>query len=115
MTRNHTRGILAIGIICLFVGVGIHPAFAVDTNQSMVNKASEDDCGCNEVDDRQLVVLERQLNNVYLDSENETICNILISIFLVVWGYANILLMIRSRLASLGLKYGILYTIIENH
>ena len=30
MQKNHTRGFLAIGIIVLFVGVGIHPAFAVD-------------------------------------------------------------------------------------
>ena len=29
MQKNHTRGILAIGIICLFIGVGIHPVFAV--------------------------------------------------------------------------------------
>ncbi len=41
--------ILAIGIIVLFIGVGIHPAFAVDTRQSMVNKANEKDCGCNEL------------------------------------------------------------------
>jgi hypothetical protein len=64
MTRNHTRGILAIGIICLFVGLGIHPAFAVDTRQSMVNKAREEDCGCKELDDKQLVVLEKQLNRL---------------------------------------------------
>jgi hypothetical protein len=48
MHKNHTKGILAIGIICLFIGVGIHPAFAVETRQSIVNKASEEDCGCND-------------------------------------------------------------------
>ncbi len=37
---------LAIGIIVLFIGVGIHPAFAVDTNHSIV---SGEDCGCKKV------------------------------------------------------------------
>jgi hypothetical protein len=61
--------ILAIGIIILFIGVGIHPAFAVDTKQSMTIKASEEDCGCNEVDDRQLVVLEKQLTRMEVYSK----------------------------------------------
>ncbi len=61
--------ILAIGIIVLFVSIGINPAFAVDTKQSMVNEASEEDCGCNEVDDRQLVVLEKQLTRLEMYSK----------------------------------------------
>jgi len=43
MTRNHTRGILAVGIICLFVGVSIHPAFAVNSNKSLNEEKLNDD------------------------------------------------------------------------
>ena len=65
MTRNHTRGILALGIICLFIGVGIHPAFAVDTKTSMVNKANEEECWeCKEIDNRHLVRLEKQIKRI---------------------------------------------------
>ena len=69
MKHNLYCKILAVGIIVLFVGVGIHPAFAVDTRQSMVNKASEEDCGCNDVDNWQLVVLEKQLNRLEVYSK----------------------------------------------
>ncbi len=34
MSKNHTGKILAIGIIVLFIGVGIHPAFAVEDRTS---------------------------------------------------------------------------------
>ncbi len=62
--------ILAIGIIILFIGAGIHPAFAVENKPSMVNKASEEECWeCKEVNDRQLVVLERQLNRLEVYSK----------------------------------------------
>ena len=64
MQRNHTRGILAIGIVVLFIGVGIHPAFAVNTKQSMVNKVSVEDCGCGEVSDTDLVKVDRLLDRV---------------------------------------------------
>jgi len=37
---------LVVGIIFLFIGVGVYPAFAEDTKQSIVNNQSEDDCGC---------------------------------------------------------------------
>ena len=39
--------ILAFGIIVMFIGVGTHPAFAVDTKQPIVNITNEEDCGCN--------------------------------------------------------------------
>ena len=69
MQKNHTCKILAIGIIVLFIGVGIHPAFAVDTKQSMVNKASKEDCGCKEVDNRHLGILEKQLDRLEVYSK----------------------------------------------
>ena len=37
MTRTHIGKILAVGIICLFIGVGIHPAFAVEDKASTYN------------------------------------------------------------------------------
>ncbi len=65
MSKNLYCKTLALGIIVLFIGVGIHPAFAVDTNQSMVNKASEEECWeCREVNDRQLVILEKQIKRI---------------------------------------------------
>jgi len=64
MQKKHTRGILAIGIVVLFIGVGIHPAFAVNTKQSMVNKVSVEDCGCGEVSDTDLVKVDRLLDRV---------------------------------------------------
>jgi len=65
MQRNHKREILAIVIVALFIGVGIHPAFALDTNQSMVNKTSEEECcNCKEIDNRHLVRLKKQLNRL---------------------------------------------------
>ena len=35
MQRKHTRGILAIGIVVLFIGAGIHPVFAVNDKTSI--------------------------------------------------------------------------------
>ncbi len=69
MQRKHTRGILAIGIVVLFIGVGIHPAFAVNTKQSMINKVSVEDCGCGEVSDTDLVKVERLLDRVEVYSK----------------------------------------------
>jgi hypothetical protein len=60
------KKILVIGIICLFIGVGIHPAFAVDTRQSFV--ADEDKENKHYVDPNlhlnrnHLPVLKRSLN-----------------------------------------------------
>jgi len=69
MQKKHTRGILAIGIVVLFIGVGIQPAFAVNTKQSMVNKVSIEDCGCGEVSDTDLVKVDRLLNRVEVYSK----------------------------------------------
>jgi hypothetical protein len=35
MQKNHLGKILAVGIICLFIGVGIHPAFAFQDKTSI--------------------------------------------------------------------------------
>ncbi len=56
--------ILAIGIIILFIGVGIHPAFAVDTKQSIRFNQSEKCRECSEISDADLVKVESLLNRV---------------------------------------------------
>ena len=49
MQRKLLRKILAIGIIILFIGVGIHPSFAVDTKSTTSNNKSEEFKSCSEV------------------------------------------------------------------
>ncbi len=55
---------LVVGIIVLFIGVGIQPAFANEV--SITNKTSEveEDCNCNPVSNLHLIRLERMLNRV---------------------------------------------------
>ena len=42
---------IAIGIICLFIGVGVYPAVSVETETLMVDNQGEDDCGCEDFGD----------------------------------------------------------------
>jgi hypothetical protein len=69
MQKNKIGKILAVGIIIMFISVGVHPAFAVNTRQSIVDKASEDDCGCEDIDKKQLDELEKQLNRLEVYSK----------------------------------------------
>jgi len=48
----------------LFIGVGIHPAISVETKTSIVNQQSENDCGCEEVSNTDLIKVERLLNRL---------------------------------------------------
>ncbi len=64
MQKNHISKTLALGIIVLFISVGIHPAFAVDTKQFIVNNQSKDDCGFGEVRNTDLIKVESLLNRV---------------------------------------------------
>ena len=63
------KKILSIVIIILFIGIGIQPAFAVDTNTSVVNQQSEEVCECQVVNRSNRVsslicdILETILNN----------------------------------------------------
>ena len=40
---------LVVGIIILFIGVGIQSGIAVETKSPIVNNHSEEDCGCEDV------------------------------------------------------------------
>jgi hypothetical protein len=65
MYRGLLSKLLTIGIIVLFIGVGIHPAFAIDTKQSIVNKVNDEECwDCKKIDNLQLLVLEQELNRL---------------------------------------------------
>ena len=69
MSKNHTRGILAIGIICLFVGVSASSAVSVDTKSTISNNQNEECRECNEISDADLVKVERLLNRVEVYSK----------------------------------------------
>jgi len=60
---------IVFAVIFLFIGVGIHHAFAVDAKQSMVNKASIEDCGCGDVSLTDLVKIEKLLDRVEVYSK----------------------------------------------
>lgn len=55
--------ILTLSVVVLFIIIGLQPAIAVDSNQSIVSKTSKENCNCKEVDDRQFIILEKQLNS----------------------------------------------------
>jgi hypothetical protein len=44
MERNMFKKALVVGIIFLFIGVGVQPVFAVETKQSIINQPSVEDC-----------------------------------------------------------------------
>jgi hypothetical protein len=61
--RLYKKG-LVVGIIILFICVGVQPAFAIDTNQSIDDNMSEDCKECNEVSDANLIKLESLLDRL---------------------------------------------------
>lgn len=64
-----------IGIICLFIGVGVYPAIAVESKSSADNTQKEEDCDCQEVDRLNLARVK------FLLTRSEVITNILLSKF----------------------------------
>ena len=50
MQKSLFRKGLVLGIIALFIGVGIQPVFAVETKTSIMNKGSVEDCTNCQVD-----------------------------------------------------------------
>ena len=69
MKGNMFRKGLVVGIIVLFIGVGIQPAFANEV--SITNKTSdvEEDCNCNPVSNLHLIRLERMLNRLEMHTK----------------------------------------------
>ena len=64
---NMSKKILSIVIILLFVVVSYSTAISVDSKSTKVE--SVEDCGCIEIEDKQLVVLEKNLNRLEVYSK----------------------------------------------
>jgi hypothetical protein len=61
--RMYKKG-LVVGIIVLFIGVGVQPALAVEPKVSENTMETEEDCGCKEVSDVNLNRLDKALNRL---------------------------------------------------
>ena len=77
---------LVLGVICLFVGVGIQPAIAIEPKLSSNNIEKEEDCDCQEI-----------------DGENDSICWILLIKHFMRSIRANFWWLIWSELPSGGI------------
>ena len=63
--KNICKKTLAVSIILLFIGISIPSAISIDSKPIISKDESEDECwNCKEVNDRQLVVLEKQINRL---------------------------------------------------
>ena len=62
---------LALGVVILFIGASVSytSAIRVKNKPLIVDNQVEEDCGCNEVDDRQLVLLEKQIDRLEVYSK----------------------------------------------
>ena len=67
--KNISKQTIVISIILLLIGVSVSSAISVDTDSTISDNESEECRECNEVDDRQLVVLEKQLNRLEVYSK----------------------------------------------
>jgi hypothetical protein len=73
MRKELVGKILVLGIICLFIGVGVQPALAIEPKLSADNKTeSVEDCDCKEEDRPNLFLVKLWLNKV------EVLTNILL-------------------------------------
>ena len=55
---------LALGIVFLFIGVSIHPTFAIDIKKSIRVNQSEERSDCRELNNAELVKVDRLLNKI---------------------------------------------------
>ncbi len=69
MQKNLLSKTFVIGVIVLFMGVGVSSAISIDIKPRVSNNESVEDCNCKEIDSRHLVVLERQLNRLEVYSK----------------------------------------------
>ena len=64
MKKNLLDKTLTLGLIVLFIGAGIYPAFAVEINSTMISNQSEKDCGCEAKNDYKPVIAERLITKL---------------------------------------------------
>ncbi len=62
--KNIFKKTITFSIILLLIGVSVSSAYSIDTESPVVNKQSEEDCNCKEIESRHLVLSERQLNRI---------------------------------------------------
>jgi hypothetical protein len=67
--KNIWKKSIVISIILLLVGVSVSSAMSVDSESTISNNESEECRECNEVDNRQLDVLEKHLNRLEVYSK----------------------------------------------
>jgi len=60
---------LALGVVVLFICVSIHPAFAIDTKKSIIVNQSDECSDCRELNNAELVKVDRLLNKVEVYSK----------------------------------------------
>ncbi len=92
---------LVVGIIFLFIGVGIQPVFAIESKTSVVNDESVEDCNCEtdppfpkicEKIDEILIYFSMQqekLYNLYLENEGTPLGSIYI-VMIEIYGWLKI-------------------------
>lgn len=64
-----SKQLICICIITLLVGVSYTSAIRVDNKIPIENKQDEDDCGCNDVSDVDIIKLEKQLKKLERNSK----------------------------------------------
>lgn len=58
------KKIWVVGIVVLFIGVGVYPAVAVESKSSIDNKHSEDDCGCEVISNPNFIKIKGLLDRL---------------------------------------------------
>jgi len=74
------KEILILGTICLFIGVGIQPAFAIEISNDRPSENIED-CNCQVSDDYDIVRVKSLLNRAERSLNRVEICTKLITTF----------------------------------
>ncbi len=64
MKKNLLGKILTLGIIVLFIGAGIYPAFAVEIKSTMINNQSDRDCSCEAKNDYKQVIAKKLITKL---------------------------------------------------
>jgi len=71
MKNNLLGKTIILGIIVLFIGAGVYPAFAVEIKSTMINNKNDEDCGCDVKIEYKQVIAERLIEKleIYLNNK----------------------------------------------
>jgi hypothetical protein len=67
--KSISKQLITISIILLLVGINVTSAIRVENKTPIIDNQVEEDCGCNEVNDVDIVKLEKQLDRVEVYSK----------------------------------------------